>query len=137
MLSGVDYLRHPMERFSKPGPGGILDFLDKGLGVYIFSSLWLIGGLAGVITALLRPKTCEDGLGFAAIALPPFLWAMGYWWAVIIFAISGGVYGRDSDTYGQAIRLSVVTLLIMFLSRNLQDHPEGPCARRRASATVE
>lgn len=137
MLSGVDYLRHPMERFSKPGPGGILDFLDKGPGVYIISSVWLVGGLAAVIVALQRPKTCQDGLGFTAIALPPFLWAMSYWWALIIFALSGGVFGRDNEAYGQAIRLSVVTLLIMFLSRNLHDHPEGPCARRRASASVE
>jgi hypothetical protein len=130
---GVSFLLNPTERFSRPGPGGALDFVDKGPGVYILSSMWLVGGLVAVGCAIRRPYTCEDGVGFNGLALPPFFWAASYWWSFAIHIISGGEFGRER-TYIGGLLYTAITLSMIFLSRHLQDHPEGPCMRRHSVA---
>jgi len=128
---GAGFLLNPMERFSKPGHGGVLDFLDDGPGVFIFSSMWIFGGIVAIIVAFQRPITCRDDVGFNGVALPPFLWGAGYWWSYLLNQLSDGEFGRP-NTYVAGMVYWSITLLIMFLSRNLSDHPEGPCAGRRA-----
>lgn len=134
LILGTDFMLNPMERFSKPGPGGLLDFLDKGPGVYIFSTMWVIGGAVAIYTAFRRPKTCEDDLGYTAIALPPLLWGFGYWWSWALHLVTNGEFGRER-TYVAGLLYFTIVIMIMFLSRHLQDHPEGPCARRRSIAS--
>lgn len=131
LMLGFLFLLNPVERFSKPGPGGVLDFLDRGLGVYIFASMWVVGGVTALIVALQRPFTCKDDLGFNGVALPPFFWGAGYWWSFFVNTISDGEFGRPNTELAGILYWSF-TLLIMFLSRHLCDHPNGPCARRRA-----
>lgn len=131
ILLGFAFLLNPVERFSKAGPGGVLDFLDNGFGVYIFGSMWLVGGTIGIIIALQRPITCKDDLGFNGVGLPPFIWGSAYWWSYFLYTLSDGEYGR-SNTQLAGILYWTLTILVMFLSRNLCDHPEGPCAVRRA-----
>lgn len=131
-ILGVGFLINPMERFSKPGSGGILDFLDKGPGVFIFASMWVVGGFVAIIVAIQRPITCKDDLGFNGIALPPFLWGMGYWWSWVLNQVSDGEFGRP-NTYVAGIVYWSITILMMFLSRHLSDHPKGPCIGRRGS----
>ena len=131
VMIGIAFIINPMERFSKPGPGGALDFLDKGPGVYIFASMWIVGGVAAFITAFLRPVTCKDDVGFNGAALPPFFWGAGYWWSFFIHNAVSLDYGR-SAAYVAGLLYWTLTLLVVFLSRHLSDHPEGPCARRRA-----
>lgn len=128
---GITFITNPVERFSKPGPGGTLDFLDGGPGIYIFASMWIVGGATALITAFQRPVTCKDDVGFNGIGLPPFLWGAGYWWSYFLFTATDGEYGRP-NTQLAGILYWTFTLLIMFLARNLSDHPEGPCAQRRA-----
>lgn len=131
VILGLLFTIHPMERFSRVGPGGVLDFLDRNPGPLILGSLWIVGGSLAILTAFQRPITCKDDLGFNGIALPPFFWAAGYWWSFIINTFSDGRYGR-SNVYLAAFLYSILVILPMFLSRHLSDHPEGPCARRRA-----
>lgn len=126
---GAAFLINPSERFSRPGDGGFLDFLDEGPGVYIFSSMWLVGGVVAVLCAVRRPFTCQDGIGFNGLALPPFFWDAGYWWSFVVHNLSGGEFGRERAYLGGLLYL-VITLAMIFLSRHLQDHPEGPCMRR-------
>lgn len=125
-LQGITFLLHPMERFSRSGPGGVLDFLDNGPGVYIYSASWLLGGILSIICAIQRPKTCVDSWGFTALAIPPMLFALGYWWSWALNLFSHEEYGRGG-TYVGGLLFTIITLVPMFLSRNLQDHPEGPC----------
>lgn len=131
-IIGAAFLANPIERFSKPGPGGYLDFLDEGPGVYIFSGMWLLGGTVAIVVAILRPTTCEDDLGFNGVGLPPLLWGFGYWWSWIVHLLFDGQYGRGNGYIG-GLLYSTLSLLVIFLSHHVQDHPEGPCARRRAS----
>ena len=131
-ILGVGFLINPMERFSRPGSGGILDFLDKGPGVFIFGSMWVVGGMVAIVVAIQRPVTCKDDLGFNGIALPPFLWGMGYWWSWVLNQVSDGEFGRP-NTYVAGIVYWSITILMMFLSRHLSDHPKGPCIGRRGT----
>lgn len=133
LLLGFSFLTHPIERFSKPGSGGILDFLDKGPMVYIFAGIWVIGAATGIVVTFQRPITCKDGLGFNGVGLPPFLWGAAYWWSFLLNSISDGEFGRP-NTQLAGILYWTMTLLVMFLSRHLCDHPDGPCARRRANS---
>jgi hypothetical protein len=129
---GAAFILNPMERFSRPGSGGIglLDFLDKGPGIYIFSSMWLIGGLAAIAAAITRPRTCNDEWGFVGATVPPFMWGTGYFWSQFAYVISDGEFGRPT-AYFALIIYWFVSLLLLFLSKRLQDAPEGPCYRRR------
>ena len=129
LLLGFGFLTNPMERFSKPGSGGALDFLDDGPGVYIFASMWIVGGVAALLVAFQRPITCKDDWGFNGVSLPPFLWGAAYWWSWGIHQVTDGEFGRP-HTYVPGLVYWSMTLLLMFLSRHLSDHPEGPCAKR-------
>src|SRR4029078_2656332 len=51
LFLGTGLLVKPMERFSRPGSGGVLDFLDKGPGIYILSSMWIVGGVLALVAA--------------------------------------------------------------------------------------
>lgn len=133
LMLGFLFVSNPVKRFSKPGPGGILDFLDAGPGVYVFASMWIVGGATAVITAFQRPITCRDDLGFNGVGLPPFLWGAGYWWSFLINTLSDGEFGRP-NTQLAGLLYWTFALLVMFLSRHLCDHPEGPCAQRRAKS---
>lgn len=132
LILGLAFVTNPVERFSQAGPGGVLDFLDNGPGVYILASMWVVGGIVALVTAFQRPITCRDDWGFNGVGLPPFIWGAGYWWSFAINALSDGEFGRP-NTYLAGILYWTFALLIMFLSRHLSDHPDGPCATRRAS----
>ena len=136
VILGISFVTHPMERFSKPGSGGVLDFLDKGPGVYIFSTMWLVGGVVALAAVIQRPRTCEDGWGFIGALLPPLLWGAGYWWSWIIYTLSGGQSGREG-TYIAGLVYGTITFLLMFLSKNLPDHPHGPCAGRSRGNSIQ
>ena len=130
IILGISFLSNPMERFSRPGHGGILDLLDEGPGVYIFSGMWVVGGLLAIYAAVRRRMSCEDDLGFNGVAMPPLLWGFGYWWSWFVHLFSDGEFGKG-ETYIAGLLYFTITLMVMFLSRHLQDHPDGPCARRR------
>lgn len=131
-LLGTGFLLSPMERFSKPGPGGILDSLDNGPGVYIMSSMWLLGGLTALIVGVRRPITCRDDIGFNGVCLPPFIWGMAYWWSYFLNQLSDGELGKP-NTYIAGIIYWAITILVVFISRHMGDHPAGPCIGRRGA----
>lgn len=131
VLLGFSFITLPVEHFSRPGPGGILDYLDHPPIAWIISGTWLVGGIVAIISAIQRPRTCEDGWGFIGVSLPPTVWGTCYFMSWMSYLFSHGVYGRPTAYIAWFI-YTTMTFVVMFLSRNLQDHPEGPCARRRA-----
>ena len=129
-LLGIAFILQPQERFSRPGPGGSLDILDNPPGIYIFASMWLIGGIGAMACAAIRPRICVDDWGFIAAVMPPFLWGCGFFWSQFAYIISGGEFGRESAYFAMIVYWSF-SLLLAFLSKRLPDSPEGPCWGRR------
>jgi hypothetical protein len=123
-LLGVVFILTPMERFSKAGPSGPLQFLDDPPGSYAFASLWLIGGLTAIAAALIRPRTRNDEWGFVGATVPPFLWGAGYFWSQTSYLVSDGESGK-SAAYLFLIVYWSFSLLLLFLSKRLSDTPEG------------
>jgi len=136
LLLGLGYATNRTERFSRTGPGGWLDFLDRDPWFYILAYLWILGGLTALVSAVRRPMTCDDTAGFNGLALPPFIWGAAYWWSWIVYLFSNGEYGRPR-TYTAAVLFWSLTIMVVFLSRHLRDHPEGPCARRLSGKILQ
>lgn len=129
-IIGTGFLTNPIERFSKPGPGGRLDFLDSPPINYIFSSIWLVGGIVSIFIAFYRARSCEDDWGFNGVALPPLLWGFAYLWSWLLHFVFDGEVGRETGYIGALLHFTI-TMLVVFLSHHVQDHPEGPCFKRR------
>src|SRR3954453_8824547 len=118
LLTGIGLAFNPTDRFSRPGPGGALQFLDTpptpGLP-------WIIGGLVGIIGGLIRPWPRDDGWGFVGLAVPPFLWALCYLWsflaAVFTTYLDGSeTFGRLGNWTGVPLFLGV-TAFVLFIAR--------------------
>lgn len=120
MVLGMSFAVDPQARFSQPAAGGVLGFLDHGVGLLIFALMWLVGGALAVGVAFRRTITHRDDLGFNGVCLPPFLWGSAYWWSFSVNILSGGLYGRPG-TYLAGIVYWSFTVLLMFLSRHLKD----------------
>jgi hypothetical protein len=136
LLLGIGYGTNRMERFSRVGPGGWLDFLDRGFFFYLLAYMWVAGALAAIVAAARRPMTCDDSWGFIGLTIPPFLWGVAYWASWLAYLFSEGAYGRPR-TYTAAVLFWSITIMVVFLSRHLRDHPEGPCARRLSGKILQ
>lgn len=119
---GIGFMLNPIERFSRPGPGGPLEFMDRGpwLGL-----IWIIGGLCGFVSSFLRVRTRDDTLGFNGVTLPPFIMGLCYFWSWGTNQVTDGEIGRPSAWLGFLVYMSVAMLLV-FLARNLKDEPGSP-----------
>ena len=121
VLIGTGFLIVQMERFSRPGPGGPLQFMDDGPWGGL---MWILGGAIAIGSALIRKRTHEDGFGFIGLTIPAFIWGACYFWSFIANVASEGELGRPNTWIAGTIYWSV-TLLITFLSKRLKDEPVG------------
>lgn len=87
----------PVERFSKPGPGGALELMDTPWpGV-----MWAIGGALAVTNALFRRRWHgRDVLGFTGMVTPPVIWFMAYLWSAIAYTVTSGAAGNPRAGVG-------------------------------------
>jgi len=118
----MGFLLIPMERFSRPGPGGPLEFLDRGPWI---GFLWIGGGICAVVSSFLRVKTHDDSLGYNGVSIPPFVMGTCYFWSWISNRVTGGELGRPNSWIASLLYLSLAMLLV-FLARNLKDEPGSP-----------
>jgi hypothetical protein len=109
---GTGFVLVPMERFSRPGPGGILNAMDSPW----VGALWIVGGVLAVASGILRPWTLRDGYGFNGLALPPFLWMAGYAWSTVAYVVTAGALGR-ANAWIAAIVYLALTAIVLFLAR--------------------
>src|SRR5690349_13612432 len=75
ILTGWAVLAVPVERFSRPGPGGALQVLDSpNWGV-----MWVTGGILAIANAIFRKFwNGRDVLGFLGLITPPSVWLLCY-----------------------------------------------------------
>jgi hypothetical protein len=108
---GLGFLGNDQERFSRPGPGDPLQFLDD---TPLMCASWLVAGVVALVNGIIRRWIRdEDAFGFAALMLPPASWATAYGWSYATYLFSGGALGRPSAAIGCAVMAAFATFLLL------------------------
>lgn len=135
MVIGTMFTLDNIERFSRPGPGGPLQFLDSdpwpGL-------VWVIcGSVAGAVGTIRRRFGGEDAFGFAALVAPCVLWFMGYLWSYILFLYTTTKSDSPEEVIGraQAGPSAIVYLIILAFLFVIARWPDPIDARENARRT--
>lgn len=87
----------PVERFSRPGPGGALEIMDTPWpGI-----MWAACGVLAIINAVFRKRWHgRDVMGFTGIVTPPFVWLLAYMWSAIAYVVTHGDSGNPRAGVG-------------------------------------
>lgn len=129
IVSGLSIIIAPgMDRFSRPGPGGTLQFMDGGWLGY----MWLVcGTVAAAIGAAhdRRRVAQHDALGFNALIIPAAMHAFFFAWSAVMFLVSGGVEGNSRAVTG--LTTNVVVVVLILLVAGWPEPPEPPEKRER------
>lgn len=97
LLTGWVVQAAPVERFSRPGPGGGLAILDDPQ----WGLMWIVGGILAIANAIFRKLTNgRDVVGFAGIVTPPFVWLLCYIWSAIAYVTTHGEFGNPRAGLG-------------------------------------
>jgi hypothetical protein len=131
MLIGFGFATIRMDRFSKPGPGGPLEFMDTIPWPGVF---WIVCGIIATANGLIRRKIDnEDAIGYAALVMPPSLWVVAYLWSFATWVYTYFTWppdeesGRMSSFIG-AGAFGIISIVIVIVShwRDDLDNPETP-----------
>jgi hypothetical protein len=97
-------------RFTDIAPiiGPLLD--SHGWGI-----MWALCGVLAVVTGVRRGQNAEDGLGFAALLVPPAAWTIFYAASVVAYLTTSGEFGRINSVPGVAV-WSIVWFVILLVS---------------------
>jgi hypothetical protein len=132
VLIGFGFITVPMERFSRPGPGGPLQFMDTppwpGL-------LWLVGGGVAVVCGFLRNRQRRDDWGFNGLVLPVFVWMIAYLASFLTSVASRGEFGRSTGWLGFLVYLGLILLLLLIADWPDPDDPNLPDRTGRSFGT--
>lgn len=130
IVIGLGFLAMPMERFSRPGPGGPLQFLDDWA---IFPVLWIVGGAIAFVMSFLRRNIPirADQVGFVSLAAPPFMWSAAYFWSYYLHIITAGGIGRP-EAWRPGVVYMVSCGLLLTIAQLLD-----PTDRVQAGPTME
>lgn len=108
-LIGLGFVMIDREpRFSRPGPGGPLEFMDT-----IWPGwFWIICGAVALLNGLLRRRLDnEDGVGYAALTMPPILWTIAYALSYGYWLFTDGAFGREGSVIGLFVFLIMAAVL--------------------------
>lgn len=123
---GIGFMTTHAERFSKPGPGGPLQFLDDSSWGGL---MWLVGGALGMFFTFWRVRhDGQDGIGFLGITMPCLLWGACYWWSYLFFVVTRGEAGRPTAYTGGLVFWGMAAIL-MLVAKRLKDEPFTAGAR--------
>jgi hypothetical protein len=76
ILLGAIFATMPADRFSRPGPGGPLEVIDRTPWAGL---MWVLCGLVALINGLVRRRVKnEDAVGYAALIIAPGFWMAAY-----------------------------------------------------------
>lgn len=116
MMIGFGFATTLMDRFSRPGPGGPLEFMDTTPFPGIF---WIICGAVALANGIVRRRWHnEDALGYAALTMPPTLWTAAYLWSFISWVYSQLAhwpeeYGRQTGYIGAGAYGMIAIILVI------------------------
>lgn len=131
IMTGWAIYTVPLERFSRPGPGGTMEIMDTPYpGI-----MWVIGGVLAVGNALLRGRLRgRDVIGFLGLITPPAVWLALFIWSASLYRITHGQSGNPRAITG-VIVWYLITAWVMIDAgwRDPEDpsiHPAPPRRRR-------
>ena len=126
VIIGISILIDPAERFSRPGPGGPIEFMDSPL----WGWLWIAVGIASLIIMLVRPLIKNrprhftiDEIGYGLLVIPLALWTVSYGISFVSFLVFEGEMGRDRTYLGSVVYGNFL-ILVLYLARNLKNTEE-------------
>lgn len=133
-LMGFGFATVHVDRFSRPGPGGPLEFMDS---TPYPGIVWIICGVIAILSGLLRRKRRnEDAIGYAALILPPLGWFFAYVISWVISMVSGGVYGLPHNWIGSIV-YTIIVISILVISHWRDDLDEKYLLLMRVKNPVE
>lgn len=112
ILVGVNIYQFPIERFSRPGPGGVLEFMEK---PYI-GLLWAIAGIIAVATGILHylQRVAErDAIGYNALLTPALVWTLCFFWSWAAYLFGAG--GNERSLAG-LLAWATISLFILVIA---------------------
>jgi hypothetical protein len=134
MLMGFGFANIHVDRFSRPGPGGPIEFMDS---TPYPGILWLVCGVIAVISGLIRRRRKnEDAVGYAALILPPFVWFFAYIISWVIWIVSAGLYGVRYNWIGAIVYL-IIIISILVISHWRDDLDEKYLILMRVKDPIE
>lgn len=123
---GIYQLIEPIERFSEPGPGGLLQFMDDRWTGWV----WIAAGALAVWVGARHRRGTRDPwepTGYAALVLPVAASMFFYIWSALLYAIGYG--GNARAVPGMCINAVTVTLLLIIAGWQ-EGVPPAPRFRR-------
>lgn len=134
VMIGVGFAAIQVDRFSQPGPGGPLEFMDTVPWPGIF---WIACGAVALVNGCIRRLVRnEDAFGYGALAMPPMLWTLAYTvsfgcWAFSRLAHWPQEYGRLTGFIGTGV-FGMLVLVLTIIS-HWRDDLDGPHIEPRGS----
>jgi len=111
-LVGVGILGGPSDRFSRPGPGGTLEFMDSANWAW----MWIGFGALSVISGFLRRRVrLLDEWGFNSLLIPAWVWTLTYGWSAVTYIVTMGEYGQGRAWVGCVV-YGVISLAILVIA---------------------
>lgn len=112
IVLGVGFAVIQTERFSRPGAGGPLEFMDS---LPLPGLFWALCGMIALVNGVTRQLLDhEDAVGYASLIMPPTLWVLAYTWSFTMWVFtrdSAEPYGRMSGFLGAVLFLVIVVII--------------------------
>lgn len=129
LLNGWAIYNIPIERFSRPGPGGALEFMDTPWpGV-----MWMTGGILAIGNAVLRRRLHgRDVVGFLGLVTPPIVWWMAYLWSSALYLLTGPEHWAGNPRAAVGLITWTFSSLFVLLTAGWPD-PDDPAIQPKPS----
>jgi len=121
VVIGLGALLNPGERFTQPGATEVLAIMDAPA----WGLLWTAGGLVALVAGLGARRWPHSDWGFAALAVPSFIWGWCYAWSWMLWHFTDGAQGRDVG-WGTALVYWALTVGVLFAARAVNPPPSAP-----------
>lgn len=118
IIYGIGVLISKVDRFSRDGPGGPIEFMDN----HNWGWFWIAVGIYGIASMFLRYRSEKwfDEYAYAFLSLPPAAWTISYAISALSHLIDP-FNGRDTAYLGVAI-FGNFLIMILYLARHVTQH---------------
>lgn len=115
---GIAVLISKNERFSRPGPGAALQFMDNPA----WGWMWIVVGAYAIVSTILRKYSYKwfDEVAYGLLICPPVVWSASYLISWFEYTVSGGALGQRTAYLGFIIFTNFI-IMVGYLTRHLRE----------------